>query len=95
MFIQHTIQEWARNTKKLFPLSGFFILFLGIVIAPLAAFILGGLDSNTHHQPSVAWILLGLSMMVLIGIAIGIFRFNDNRRITKGLSIFLPIPETI
>jgi predicted tellurium resistance membrane protein TerC len=84
MFSQNDLRELKAISGKWFHSSKFFIMLIGVVVAPLVLFVIGGRSLNTLGEPSVVLASLAITLLLLISIGLGIRMFG---RVARDLSI--------
>ena len=69
MFIQDNLQKLKVFSEEDFSNTKFLVMFIGVVIAPLALFAIGGQLPNTIWQSGLAWTLFAIGLLPLVSIA--------------------------
>jgi hypothetical protein len=73
-----SIQNGLRRLKltTVGPLPRFLIMFIGVIVAPLILFVIGGYNSNILGLGGSAWYFLGFALLLLISIGGGVLMFR-------------------
>ncbi len=77
MFIQDNLQKLKVFSEEDFSKTKFLTMFIGVVIAPMILFVIGGRSSETLWQSSLIWTLLFIGMLPTVSVAIGLMKFNN------------------
>lgn len=87
MFIQDTLRV-LRSISATYPRATFLLLFTGAIITPLLVLaVSGGHLMKTSGQHGLAWLILGILLLLPVGIGGGLWIFRRNSYIGRGLSI--------
>ena len=87
MYVQDNLLQTSTRVTDLIPASRFLFMFGAAVIGPLAAFALAGRDSNALTQPSLLWLGMVITALLLLSVSGGIWRFKHDCHAAPGLSI--------
>ena len=77
MFIQDTQQKLEVFSGEDFSKTKFLTMFVGVVIAPMILFAVGGRSSGTLWQSGLVWTLLLIGILPIVSVAIGLMRFRS------------------
>jgi hypothetical protein len=83
MFTHDNLQELKITFIDKFRRPTFLIMFIGVVVAPLVLFVIGGRDPNIPIQPALVWYLGAISLLLLAGIGIGYLMFGRKSNAPK------------
>jgi hypothetical protein len=85
MELSMLVQDYLRDIKAV---SGdclsslkFLIMFIGAVVGPLALLVVGGRDSGTPSETSLAWSFLVIGLLLLTGLGVGFSMFWREARV--------------
>ncbi len=87
MFTKDDLWRFKSISIDQFPQSKFLIMFLGVIITPLALIVAGTRNSNIHSQLGMPWYFLAIILFLLAGMSMGFIMFRSQPNATKGLSI--------
>ncbi len=77
MFIQDTLQKLKVFSGEDFSKAKFLAMFVGVVIAPMILFAIGGRSSETLWQSGLVWTLLFIGMLPIVSVTIGLMRYRS------------------
>ncbi len=77
MFIQDTLQKLKVFSGEDFSKTKFLTMFIGVVIAPMILFAIGGRSSGTFWQSGLVGSLLLIGLLPVASVAIGLMRFRS------------------
>jgi hypothetical protein len=87
MSIHGGLRKLKAVSFSSFPRPAFLVMFIGIVIAPLVALAVSGSNPNVANWHGLAWLILGVTLLLLTGVGGGFLLFRRAAYIGKGLSI--------
>ena len=81
------VQDFQRDIKSAsgnwFPCLEFLIMFIGAIVGSLVLFVVGGRDSKTLSEPSLAWSFLAIALLLLTGLGAGSSMFMRGARFSS------------
>lgn len=77
MFVRDNLQKIEVNTGFHFPNPKFMLLFIGVVISPLAIFLIGEQTPSTLWQVGSAGSLLTVVFLLLLSTGISLTMFKN------------------
>jgi hypothetical protein len=80
MFIQEVLWNIKSVSGGWFSNLKFLIMFIGVVVGPLALLAIGGRDSNALSETGLAWSLLAIALLLLISLGAGFSMFMRGAR---------------
>ena len=81
MLVQDFLRDLKATSGNWFPGLKFLIMFIGAVIGSLVLFVVGGRDSKTLPEPSLAWSFLAIVLLLLTGLGAGFSMFRREARV--------------
>jgi hypothetical protein len=81
MFIQDDLWNLKTASGDWFPNLKFLIMFIGVVVGPLVLLAVGGGNSNSLWQISLAWSFLAIAGLLLISLGVGLLIFRREARV--------------
>jgi hypothetical protein len=89
MSIQNILQSFKETSAGQFPpfLIMLIGLFIGVVIGPMLLFVIGGETPVASGYPDLNWIFMAVSLLLLVGIGVGLLMFRREPRATNDISI--------
>jgi hypothetical protein len=80
MELSMLVQDYLRDIKAVsgdrVPSLKFLIMFIGAVVGPLVLLVVGGRDSGTLSETSLAWSFLAITLLLLISLGAGFSMFR-------------------
>ena len=83
MLVQDFLRDLKSTSGNWFIGLKFLIMFIGAVIGSLVLFVVGGRDSKTLSEPSLAWFFLAIALLLLTGLGAGSSMFMRGARFSS------------
>jgi hypothetical protein len=80
MFIQDDLQNIKTAFDEWLPSLKFLIMFVGVVVGPLAIAV-GGLDSNSLSVTGMVWSFVAIALLFFISLGVGFSRFRHETKV--------------
>jgi hypothetical protein len=81
MLVQDYLQDIKLVSGGRLPSLKFLIMFIGVVVGPLVLLVIGGRDSGTLSETSLAWSFLMIAALLLISLGAGFLMFRREARV--------------
>ena len=81
MFIQDDLQNIKTAFDEWLPSLKFHIMFVGVVVGPIALLAVGGLDSNSLSVTGMLWSFLAITLLFFISLGVGFWLFRHETRV--------------
>jgi hypothetical protein len=81
MFIQDDLRDLKSVSGDWFPSLKFLVMFIGVVVGPLMLLAVGGRDTNTPSETSLAWSFLPIALLLFISLVAGLSMFRREARV--------------
>jgi len=78
MFIQDNLQKLKVFSEEDFSKTKFLVMFIGVVITPLALFAIGGRLPDTIWQSGLVWTLFAMGLLPLVSVAAGLTMYRSS-----------------
>ncbi len=81
MFIQDDLQNIKTAFDEWLPSLKFLLMFVGVVVGPLALLAVGGLDSNSLSVTGMVWSFMAIALLFFISLGVGFSLFSHETRV--------------
>jgi|GEM_PF-2590686 len=86
MSIQDALRGLKVTLADSVPRAASLIMLIGVVVAPLVVFAIGGRNANIPEQPALAWSFLAIALLLIVAVGGGFLMFRREPA-AKDLSI--------
>jgi hypothetical protein len=62
-------------------------IFIGVIAGPLMLFVVGGDAPVTSGYPDLRWLFIAISLLLLVGIGVGLLMFRRDPNTIKEISV--------